>query len=89
VQVNAAQARGAKCYNSREEAQANCKPKDKTCWTCIDGQVLQLTETEARNRGGQCYGSRGEAARACKPIIKPTAPPRPDQPRPFPTRPPG
>ncbi len=37
-----------------------------TCWCCINGEVLELTEDECRARGGKCYASKEEALRDCR-----------------------
>ena len=36
-----------------------------SCWVCLDGRVVQLSEGDVRARRVQCYGSEEEARRYC------------------------
>jgi hypothetical protein len=38
-----------------------------SCWVCMDGKVIQLSEGDVRARRTQCYGSEEEARRQCSP----------------------
>ena len=46
----------------------DCPPP--TCWSCINGEIVELSPEESRARGGVCYSSREEAERNCKPRTK-------------------
>ena len=37
----------------------------KLCWVCVDGQVVQMPEAEAKAKGIPCYPSRERAQAAC------------------------
>ena len=76
-------------------------PSSPVCWCCIDGEIVQTTETDCRQRGGQCYGSRKKALKNCgrggqtptptpyhRPSPKPHPTVTPHRPEPQPTPPP-
>ena len=41
------------------------------CWVCVDGQVVQVSDAEAKSKGLRCYTSQAEARRIAR------TPPRP------------
>ena len=62
-------------------------PPPPRCWCCINGEVVQTTETDCRERDGQCYGSRKEARKHCRGAGPTPTPHRPNPtstPRPTP-----